>query len=67
MMYGSANLGLWHILANNCSFAIYLGAKLPEGVYSVFEFHQYYFKFDMLTWKFLKNNFQNNSILVSRE
>ena len=51
-MYGSANLGLWHILGNNCSFAMYLGARLPEGVYGVFEFHQHYFKVDILTCEF---------------
>ena len=51
-MYRSANLGLWHMLGNNCSFAMYLGARLPEGVYGVFEFHQHYFKVDILTWEF---------------
>ena len=31
---------------------MYLGARLPKGIYSVFEFHQHYFKIDILTWEF---------------
>ena len=46
---------------------MYLGARLPEGVYGVFEFHQHYFKVDILTWEFSNKKNQNNSILVSRE